>query len=119
MNTVVLVGRLGQDPEIKYFESGAVKATVSVAVDRGFKENKTTDWFRVEAWARLAEIVGEYMKKGTLVSITGTMEVQRWTDQSGNEREMPIIRAENIQMEGSKRENDQSAGQMAGSTAGF
>ncbi len=118
MNTVVIVGRLGQDPEIKYFESGAVKATISVAVDRGFKENKVTDWFRVEAWARLAEIVGEYMKKGTLVSITGTLEVQRWTDQSGNEREMPIIRAENIQMEGGKRENE-TASQMSAAGSAF
>ncbi|MEB3206077.1 MAG: single-stranded DNA-binding protein [Vampirovibrionales bacterium] len=117
MNTVVIVGRLGQDPEIKYFESGAVKATISVAVDRGFKENKVTDWFRVEAWARLAEIVGEYMKKGTLVSITGTMEVQRWTDQSGNEREMPIIRAENIQMEGGKRDNESASPMSAAGNA--
>ncbi|MEB3245070.1 MAG: single-stranded DNA-binding protein [Vampirovibrionales bacterium] len=119
MSAVVIIGRLGQDPEVKYFESGSVKATLSVAVDRGFKENKTTDWFRVEAWGKLAEIAGEYMKKGTLVSINGSLEVQRWNDQSGNEREMPVIRAENIQMEGSKRDNEQAAGRTSGEFAPF
>jgi single-strand DNA-binding protein len=105
-NSVVLVGRTGQDPEIKYFESGSVKARFSVAVDRNFsKENKITDWFNVEVWGRQAEFVGEWVKKGQLLSVTGQVEVQQWTDQAGNLREFPVVKASDIRLEGSKRDN--------------
>jgi single-strand DNA-binding protein len=110
MNVVYLIGRVGQDPEIKYFESGTVKATFSVAVDRNFsKENRETDWFRVEVWGRQAEFVGEWVKKGQLLAVTGQVEVQRWKDQAGNERETPVIKATDIRLEGSKRDQ-QTAG---------
>ncbi|MCE3234819.1 MAG: hypothetical protein K0Q50_999 [Vampirovibrio sp.] len=105
-NTVVIVGRLGQDPEIKYFESGTVKARFSVAVDRGFsKENKVTDWFTIEVWGRKAEFVGEWIKKGALVSVTGQLEMSRYTDQAGNQKEWPFIRATDVGFVGSKRDN--------------
>lgn len=105
-NSVVIVGRLGQDPEIKYFESGSVKARFSVAVDRGFsKENKTTDWFSIEVWGRKAEFVGEWIKKGALVSVTGQLEVNRYTDPAGNPKEWPFIRATDVGFVGSKRDN--------------
>lgn len=106
MNTVVLVGRLGQDPEIKYFDSGSVKAKFSVAVDRNFsKENKETDWFNIEVWGRQAEFVSEWVKKGSLVSVTGQLEVQKWTDQAGNPKEWPSIRATDVRFVGSKRDS--------------
>jgi len=112
-NSVVLLGRLGQDPEIKYFESGSVKVKFSIAVDRNFsKENKQTDWFSIEAWGRTAEFVGEWVKKGTLVIVTGTMEVNRYTDQAGNPKEWPYIKASDVRFAGSKRDNA-PAGQMA------
>ena len=105
VNHVVLIGRLGQDPEIKYFDSGSVKAKFSVAVDRSVsRENKQTDWFNIETWGKQAEIVGEWIKKGQLVSVTGSLEVQRWTDNTGNQREMCLIRANEIRMEGSRRD---------------
>ena len=105
-NSVVIVGRLGQDPEIKYFESGSVKARFSVAVDRGFsKENKVTDWFSIEVWGRKAEFVGEWIKKGSMVSVTGQLEVNRYTDQAGNPKEWPYIRATDVSFVGSKRDN--------------
>ncbi len=105
-NSVVIVGRLGQDPEIKYFESGTVKARFSVAVDRSFsKENRVTDWFTVEVWGRKAEFVGEWIKKGALVSVTGQLEVSRYTDQAGNPKEWPMIRANDVSFVGSKRDN--------------
>lgn len=105
-NSVVMVGRLGQDPEIKYFESGKVKASFSVAVDRGFsKENRVTDWFNVEVWDRQAEFVGEWVKKGTLVSVMGKLLVNRYTDQAGNPREWPMIRASEVRFVGGKRES--------------
>jgi single-strand DNA-binding protein len=106
VNTVVLVGRLGQDPEIKYFDSGSVKAKFSIAVDRNFsKENKETDWFNIEVWGRQAEFVSEWVKKGSLVSVTGQVEVQKWTDQAGNPKEWPSIRATDVRFVGSKRDN--------------
>lgn len=111
-NAVVIIGRLGQDPEIKYFESGSKKAKFSVAVDRNFsKENKETDWFNVEVWGRQAEFVSEWVKKGQLVSVFGQAEVQKWTDQTGNEREYCIIRAQDIRLEGGRRDNPGVGGQ--------
>jgi single-strand DNA-binding protein len=105
-NSVVIVGRLGQDPEIKYFESGKVKASFSVAVDRGFsKENRVTDWFNIEVWDRQAEFVGEWVKKGTLVSVMGRLSMNRYTDQAGNLREWPLIRATEVRFVGSKKES--------------
>ncbi len=105
-NSVVIVGRLGQDPEIKYFESGSVKARFSVAVDRNFsKENKITDWFSIEVWGRKAEFVGEWVKKGTMVSITGVLEVNRYNDPAGNAKEWPYVKASDVSFVGSKRDN--------------
>ena len=105
-NSVIIVGRLGQDPEIKYFETGKVKATFSVAVDRNFsKENRITDWFNIEVWDRQAEFVGEWVKKGTLVSVMGQISVNRYTDQAGNPREWPQIRASDVRFVGGKRES--------------
>jgi single-strand DNA-binding protein len=106
VNSVIIVGRLGQDPEIKYFESGSVKARFSLAVDRNFsKENKITDWFTIEVWGRDAEFVGEWVKKGTMVSVTGQLEVNRYTDQAGNPKEWPLVRGSRVQFVGSKRDN--------------
>lgn len=105
-NSVVIVGRLGQDPEIKYFESGSVKARFSLAVDRTFsKENRVTDWFTIEVWGRKAEFVGEWVKKGSLVMVTGTLEVNRYTDQAGNPKEWPFIKASEVNFVGGKRES--------------
>lgn len=111
INSVVIVGRLGQDPEIKYFESGSVKARFSIAVDRNFsKENKITDWFNIEVWGKQAEFVGEWVKKGSMVAVTGQLELSRWTDQAGNQREFPLIRATDIRFVGSKRDSQQTVG---------
>jgi single-strand DNA-binding protein len=110
-NVVFIIGRLGQDPEIKYFESGSVKASFSMAVDRTRgKDNKETDWFNVEVWGRTAEFVGEWVKKGQLLSVYGQLEVQRWTDPAGNVKERVVIRANDVQMEGSKRDTQIAAG---------
>ena len=69
INNTIIVGRLGQDPELRYFEAGTCKSRFSLAVDRpgGSRENKITDWFNIEAWGKLAEFSGEYLKKGMMV----------------------------------------------------
>jgi single-strand DNA-binding protein len=105
-NSVVIVGRLGQDPEIKHFESGSVKARFSIAVDRSFsRENKITDWFNIEVWGRKAEFVGEWIRKGALVSVTGQVDVNQYSDQAGNPRKWLYIKALDVSFVGSKRDN--------------
>jgi single-strand DNA-binding protein len=111
LNSVTLVGRAGKDPEIKYFDSGSVKASFSLAVDRpGSKENRTTDWFNIEAWGRLAEVMGEYLKKGTQIAVTGRAAERRYNDAAGNERVWLSINATDIKLLGSRRDNEGGGG---------
>ena len=106
LNTVTIVGRTGQDPELKYFDSGSVKASFSLAVNRpGSRENRQTDWFNIEVWGRTAEVVGEYLKKGREAAVSGRLGVRTWTDDAGNEREYLTVTASDVQFLGSKRDN--------------
>lgn len=100
INSVVLVGRAGQDPEMKYFESGKVKTTFSVAVSRWDSKTKAevTDWFNVELWDKLAEVAGEYVKKGKLVAIDGRLASSKWNDASGTQKERFFVRASNLRL---------------------
>ena len=106
MNNVVLVGRAGQDPEMKYFESGKVKTSFSVAVNRWDSKSKgeVTDWFNVELWDKIAEVAGEYVKKGKLVAIDGRLAVSKWQDPSGAQRERFLVRANNLRLLGGKND---------------
>jgi single-strand DNA-binding protein len=108
VNSVVLVGRAGRDPEMRYFESGTVKTTFSLAVNRPTKE-KETDWFDIEIWGRQAEIAGEYVRKGSLIGVEGKLDFSRWTDDAGNKNIKPFIRANGLRLLGSKKDN---AGEM-------
>ncbi|HBN07370.1 MAG TPA: single-stranded DNA-binding protein [Cyanobacteria bacterium UBA8530] len=111
LNSVVLVGRVGQDPEMKYFETGKVKTTFSLAVNRPVKRtegNDSTDWFRIELWGKQAEVAGEYVRKGSLVGILGRLEFSRWTDANGVKHEMPVISANQLRLLGSKRDEEAS-----------
>ena len=100
MNSVVIVGRAGQDPEVKYFESGKVKTTFSVAVSRYDYKTKaeTTDWFNIELWDKTAEVAGEYVKKGRLVAIDGRLASSKWNDASGAQKERFFVRATNLRL---------------------
>ena len=102
VNSVILVGRAGRDPEMRYFESGRV--TFSIAVNRPTKE-KETDWFDIEIWGRQAEIAGEYVRKGSLIGVEGRLDFNRWTDDGGNKNVKPIVHAQNLRLLGSKRDN--------------
>lgn len=107
MNSVVLVGRTGRDAEVRYFESGKVKASFSVAVNRWDAKSKSevTDWFNVDVWDKQAEFAGEYVKKGILVAIDGRVGQNKWQDKAtGNDRESFMIIANNIRLLGSKRD---------------
>ena len=103
INSVVIVGRVGQDPDVRYFDSGKVKTVLSVATNRWSKDGEKTDWFRIELWDKKAEVAGEYAKKGALVAIDGRLAMNKWKAPSGEEREYYYIRANDIRLLG-KRE---------------
>lgn len=110
-NNAVIVGRLGQDPEVRYSSAGVAFATLSVATSESWKDKQTgekkerTDWIRVKASGRLAEIVGEYLKKGALVLFSGSIRVDEFNDKDGNKRYDTHIRADQMRMLGSKDES--------------
>lgn len=119
INNVVVVGRAGKDPELKYFDSGSVKASFTLAVNRPTsKENKETDWFNVDVWARSAEFVGEYLKKGREVAVSGRLAVRSYQDNAGNNREFLSITASDVQLLGSRRDNQDGGGDNGGYNAG-
>ena len=92
INKVILVGNLGQDPEIRYMSNGIAVANFSIATSESWKDRQTgeqkdrTEWHRVVVFGKLAEIVGEYVKKGTQVYLEGQLQTRKWQDQSGNDR---------------------------------
>ncbi len=106
MNTVTIIGRAGQDAEIKYFESGKVKTSFSLAVNRWDSKTKeeVTDWYNIEVWDKQAEFAGEYIKRGRQVAVDGRISVSKWNDASGDTRERYLIVANNIRLLGSKRD---------------
>ena len=108
MNTATIVGRAGQDAEIRYFESGKVKTTFSLAVNRWDAKTKgeVTDWFNIEVWDKQAEFAGEYIKKGRQVVVDGRISISKWNDQSGEERERFLVVSYNVRLLGSKRDSE-------------
>ncbi|WP_421901275.1 single-stranded DNA-binding protein [Maridesulfovibrio sp.] len=103
MNKVIIIGRLGQDPQLNYTQSGQAVANLSVATDEGYKDKNTgqkvekTEWHRVVAWRQTAEFVGQYLNKGRLVMVEGKLETRKWQDQNGQDRYTTEINAQNIQ----------------------
>ncbi len=114
VNKVILIGRLGKDPEVKYTPSGAPVAKFSLATDEVFKDRsgeqqKRTEWHNIVAWNKLAEICGQYLTKGKLVYIEGSIRSRQWEDQAGNKRTAYDIVAGRMQMLGSKADSDRAA----------
>ena len=95
MNNVNIIGRLGRDPEMAYFESGKAKTSFTIAVDSPSKEKKTF-WFDVQCWDKTAEVVGEHCRKGRQVGITGRLEQQTWEDKNGEKHSRVIILADRV-----------------------
>ena len=112
VNKVILIGRLGRDPELKYTPSGAPVAKFSIATDEVFKDRsgeqqKHTEWHNIVAWNKLAEICGEYLTKGKQVYIEGSIRSRQWEDkQSGAKRTAYEIVAQKMTMLGSKAESE-------------
>jgi single-strand DNA-binding protein len=112
LNTVNLVGRAGGDPEIKYFESGSVLCSLTLAVDRGTSKTDQPDWFTLKIWGKTAEIAKNYVRKGSLIGIQGALQIEQWTDRDGNDRTRPVIKVDRLHLLGSKRDNESSASSM-------
>src|SRR5712692_9068387 len=123
VNKVILIGRLGKDPEIKYTPSGAPVAKFSLATDEVFKDRtgeqqRRTEWHSIVAWSKLAEICGEYLTKGKQVYIEGSIRSRQWEDQSGNKRTAYEIVAREMKMLGSRADTEAAtAGASAGAPA--
>lgn len=114
VNKVILVGNLGQDPEVKYTQDGKAIANISVATTdswtdkvSGQKQEKT-EWHRVVFFNRLAEIVAEYLRKGSSVYVEGALRTRKWQDQSGQDKYTTEIVASEMQMLGGKSEGGQA-----------
>ena len=120
VNKVILVGNLGRDPEIRYTPNGAAVANITVATSDSWKDKQTgeqqerTEWHRVVFFNRLAEIVGEYLKKGSQIYLEGRLQTRKWQDQSGQDRYTTEIVANEMQMLGAR-----GAGMGAGGGDGF
>lgn len=108
INKVILVGNLGADPETRYTPSGTAVANIRVATTKAWKDRNSgeqqerTEWHRVVMFNRLAEVAGEYLKKGSQVYIEGELRTNKWQDQSGNDRYTTEIVANEMQMLGGR-----------------
>jgi len=105
VNKVILIGHLGADPEVRFTQGGTAVANMRIATSERFKnrngeQEERTEWHRVVAWARLAEICQQYLKKGKQVYIEGRLQTRSWEDQQGNKRYSTEIVANNMQMLG-------------------
>lgn len=103
INKVILIGNLGADPEIRYTQSGTPVANFNVATTERWKgqdgqQQEQTEWHKVVAWKRLAEICSEYLNKGSKVYIEGKLQTRKWQDQNGNDRYTTEIVARDMQM---------------------
>lgn len=128
VNKVILVGRLGRDPELKYTASGTPFCRFSMATDeswtdKGGEKQERTEWHNVVAWDRLAEIANQYLVKGSLVYVEGKLQTREWDDQEGNKRKSTEIVMRELTMLSSRNDGGgrtEAAGrqQVTGSGAG-
>lgn len=124
VNKVILLGNLGQDPEVKHLEGGAVVAKLNVATTENYKDKngerqERTEWHKVDLWNRQAEIAEQYLSKGDTVFIEGTIRTDRFQDNEGNEKFFTKIRGLSMSMLGKRNQGGGSAGTGPGQeTAG-
>ncbi|MBN4050547.1 single-stranded DNA-binding protein [Gammaproteobacteria bacterium AH-315-M22] len=115
VNKVILIGNMGKDPEIRYMPSGAAAANCTIATSESWKDKNTgerqekTEWHNLVFFGRLAEIVGEYCKKGSKIYIEGRLQTRKWQDKSGNDRYTTEIVANEMQMLDSRGGGDQQS----------
>jgi single-strand DNA-binding protein len=120
VNKVILVGRLGKDPETRYTSSGQAVCNFSLATDETYKDRagerqKRTEWHRIVVWAKQAEIAQQYLHKGSLIFLEGRIQTRQWDDKEGQKRTTTEIVATNFRMLGSRGDASAAA---AGAGAG-
>lgn len=128
VNKVIIVGRLGQDPEVRYAPSGAAFANLSVATSEQWRDKQTgeqkeqTEWHRVVLSGKLAEVAGEYLRKGAEVYLEGKLRTRKWTDQSGVEKyttEVLVGVGGTMQMLGGRQESGSQKGNAHQQSGGW
>lgn len=113
VNKVILIGRLGNDPEMRYMPSGEAVANLSIATSESWTDKTTgakrekTEWHRVVAFRKLAEIIGQYCKKGDQIYIEGKLQTRKWSDKNGQDHYTTEIIADQMHMLGSKEDRGQ------------
>lgn len=113
LNKAMIIGRLGQDPEVRYTQSNTAVANLSIATSERYKDStgewkENTEWHRVVAWGRLAEICQEYLKKGSQVYVEGPIQTRQWEDREGQTRYTTEIKALTLTMLDSKGSREES-----------
>ncbi len=117
INKVILIGNLGKDPEVRYMSDGRAVANITIATSEGWKDKKTgekqerTEWHNVVFYSPLAEIAGQYLRKGSSVFVEGRLQTRKWQDKTGQDRYTTEIIANEMKMLGSR--GDQSGSQPA------
>jgi single-strand DNA-binding protein len=118
VNKWIGIGNLGKDPEMKYTASGEAICNFSIACTESWKDKQTgekkemTEWVRISFFGKLAEICGQYLKKGSQVYVEGSMRTRKWTDKDGQERYTTEIRGDEMKMLGSKQDGSQQTQQQ-------
>lgn len=119
VNKVIIVGTLGADPEVKQLANGNAVANISVATNESWKDKNTgekiekTEWHRIVVFGRLAEICGQYLRKGSQVYFEGKLQTRKWQDQNGQDRYSTEIVANEMQMLGGRSDSDRDATEAA------
>ena len=123
LNKVMIIGRLGRDPELRYTQTGAPVCTLTIATDEGYTDregNKVdrTEWHRVIVFQRMAENCGQYLAKGSLVYVEGSLQTRKWQDQSGQDRYSTEIKAQRVQFLDRRNAGGEGAPAPAGGSDG-
>ncbi len=115
LNKVILIGRCGGQPETRFTQTGKAVTNFSLATDKKYKNSrgeleKSTEWHKITAWGKLAEICGQYLQKGSLIYIEGELQTRKWQDQAGNDRYTTEIIARELKMLDSQGNRQQGSG---------
>lgn len=124
INKVIIVGNLGNDPEMRTMPNGEAVANISVATSESWTDKNTgerrevTEWHRIVFYRRQAEVAGQYLRKGSQVYVEGRLRTRKWQDQNGQDRYTTEIQGDVLQMLGSRNQSGESAGNWSGAAQG-
>lgn len=119
VNKIILLGRLGQDPEIRTLQDGKIVTSFSLATSESYTNRngekvEQTEWHRIELWEKLAEVAQQWLKKGDMAYVEGKLKTEKWTDQNGQERSTLKIRGTALQLIGGSRQSNEGVDEQSG-----